>query len=111
MKVLKVRFVGVDGKLSLARGIPIPIPSHVVLLKPTSADPTPPVASESPSAHVQPSAHAPSIAPTTGAPSGTQPIVARVVTPPDTADPGDLFHVFKLEEVVRLSLKHLSPQG
>jgi hypothetical protein len=51
-QVLKARFVGADGKLSLARGIPIPLPSHVVSLKPTSADPAPLVASECPSAHV-----------------------------------------------------------
>jgi hypothetical protein len=37
--VPKARFVGAYGKLSLARVIPIPLPSHVVLLKPTSADP------------------------------------------------------------------------
>jgi hypothetical protein len=63
MKLPKARFVGADGKLSLARGIPIPLPDHVVSIKPTSADPAPSVVSECPSAHVQPSAHAPSIDP------------------------------------------------
>jgi hypothetical protein len=37
MKLSKARFVGADGKLSLTRGIPIPLPDHVVLIKPTSA--------------------------------------------------------------------------
>jgi hypothetical protein len=33
MKLPKARFVGADGKLSLARGIPIPLPDHVVSIK------------------------------------------------------------------------------
>jgi hypothetical protein len=65
-KLPKARFVGADGKLSLARGIPIPLPDHVVSIKPTSTDPAPSVVSECPSVHVQPSAHAPSIDPNSG---------------------------------------------
>jgi hypothetical protein len=102
---MKARFVGADGKPPLVRGITIPLPSHVVSLKPTSVDPAPLVASECPSAHVQPSAHASSIAPNTGAPFGTRPIAARVAAPPATADPGDLFHEFKLGEAARLSFE------
>jgi hypothetical protein len=96
-KLPKARFVGADGKLSLARGIPIPLPDHVVSIKPTSADPAPSVVSECPFAHVQPSAHAPSIDPNSGAPSGTRTVVARVAARPAMADPGDLFHEFEPE--------------
>jgi hypothetical protein len=42
--------VGVDAKLSLAKGIPIPIPDHVGSLKSTTTDLAHLVASESPSA-------------------------------------------------------------
>jgi hypothetical protein len=111
MKLPKARFVGADGKLSLARGIPIPLPDHVVSIKPTSADPAPSVVSECPSAHVQPSAHAPSIDPNSGAPSGTRPVAARVAARPAMADPGDLFHEFEPEEAARLSLDASQPTG
>jgi hypothetical protein len=103
--------VGADGKLSLARGIPIPLPSHVVSLKPTSTDPAPSVGSECPSTHVQPSAHDPSIAPNTGAPSSTRPVAARVIACPATADSSDLFHEFKPEEATRLSFEASQPTG
>jgi hypothetical protein len=96
--------VGADAKLSLAEGIPIHVPDHVVLLKPNIVDLASSVASESPSVHVQPSAPAPSIAPTTVAPSGTRPVIARVITPPGTTDPRDLFHIYP-KEVVRLSFE------
>jgi hypothetical protein len=109
MQVPKARFAGADGKLSLARGIPIPLPSHVVLLKPNSANPAPSVASECPSAHVQPSAHAPSIAPNSGAPSSTRLVAARVAAPPATVGPGDLFHEFEPEEAARLSFEASQP--
>jgi hypothetical protein len=69
------------------------------------------VASECPSTHVQPSAHAPLIAPNTGAPSGTRPVAARVAARPATADPGDLFHEFKPEEAARLSFEASQPTG
>jgi hypothetical protein len=110
-KVPKARFVGADGKVSFARGMPIPLPDHVVSIKPTSAEPAPLVVSECPSAHVQPSAHAPSIDPNSGAPSVTRPIVARVAARPATADTIDLFHEFEPEEAARLSLDASEPTG
>jgi hypothetical protein len=67
------------------------------------------VASECPSAHVQPSAYAPLIAPNTGAPSGTWPDAAHVAACPATADPGDLFHEFEPEEAACLSFEASQP--
>jgi hypothetical protein len=107
--------VGVDAKLSLAKGIPIPIPGHVVSLKSTTTDLAHLVASESPSAVpsalVQLSAHGPSIVVTVATPSGTRPISAPVVAPSRMEYPWDLFHVFEPEEVVRFSFEASQPTG
>jgi hypothetical protein len=100
-QVLKARLEGADAKLSLAKGIPIPLPDHVVSLKSNTFYPAPSVALESLSSPAQPNAPAPSVASTTAVPSGARPVVA----PSGTADLADLFHVFKPEEAVRLSFE------
>jgi hypothetical protein len=82
-----------------------------VSIKPTSVDPAPSVVSECPFAHVQPSVHAPSIDPNSGAPSGTRPVAARVAACPATANPADLFHEFEPKEAARLSLDASQPTG
>jgi hypothetical protein len=110
-KVLKARFVGADGKLSLAKGIPIHLPDHVILLKSNTVDPAPSVALESSYAPVQPNAPAPSISPTSVASSGSQHVAARVVAPSRTGDHADLFHVFEPEKAVCLSFEASHPTG